>query len=103
MKLLDEVVNGMGRRAQQAVFPADEAQQDGQFQVAQVVDLVEQSFIRHREAQRASATGPSGRFHCWRLPVFRYDPRRRLELEPAEMTLARHWIESVTCGPGGGA
>lgn len=58
LELLHQVINGGWRSANQDVLAIDEAEQDGQFQVAQAVDLVEQVFIRHRKAP-AEPPGPS--------------------------------------------
>lgn len=58
LELLHQVVNGSWRSANQDVLPIDETQQDGQLQVAQAVNLVQQIFIRHRKAP-AVPPGPS--------------------------------------------
>jgi hypothetical protein len=54
---LHQVINGGWRSANQDVLAIDETEQDGQFQVAQAVNLVEQVFIRHRKAP-AESPGP---------------------------------------------
>jgi hypothetical protein len=47
LQLLDEVVQRIARRADQAVLTANEAKQDGQLEVAEVVDLFDEALIRH--------------------------------------------------------
>lgn len=68
LELLHQVINGSWRSANQDVLAIDETQQDGQLQVAQAVNLVEQIFIRHRKAP-AVPPGPSASGWVERLQI----------------------------------
>ena len=59
LQLIDQVVKGVGDGADEGMLAAREAQQLGQFQVAEAVDLLEQLFIRHEHC-RDRGRLPSG-------------------------------------------
>ncbi len=47
LELLDKLVDGILRGADQAVLPTDQGEQRGQLQVAQAVDLCQQTVVCH--------------------------------------------------------
>lgn len=61
LQLLNQVIQAGRRRADETMLPRNQAQQRRQLQIAQIMDLVDEAFIRHRIGQR-SPSGPLATF-----------------------------------------